>query len=144
MEQKTKFKPHTGIYSGKVWTAILLILSGALLFARNMGWITPELFSIIVSWQSLLIVIGIFSMIHRHYLTGILMAVIGGYFMVGGLAWLPQNYEVMIWPLVLILLGAFFLFKSRHRHGFNKVNRHGRRGDWNGIHGVELTDTNEP
>ncbi len=52
MEQKSKFSSPTG-FSGKLLVASLFILSGILLFARNMGWITAELFSIIVSWYSL-------------------------------------------------------------------------------------------
>ncbi len=54
MEQKSKFSSPTG-FSGKLLVASLFILSGILLFARNMGWITAELFSIIVSWYSLLL-----------------------------------------------------------------------------------------
>ena len=54
MEQKSKFSSSTG-FSGKLLVASLFILSGILLFARNMGWITAELFSIIVSWYSLFI-----------------------------------------------------------------------------------------
>ena len=44
MEQKSKFSSPTG-FSGKLLVASLFILSGILLFARNMGWITAELFS---------------------------------------------------------------------------------------------------
>lgn len=43
MEQKSKFSSPTG-FSGKLLVASLFILSGILLFARNMGWITAELF----------------------------------------------------------------------------------------------------
>lgn len=66
MEQKSKFSSPTG-FSGKLLVASLFILSGILLFARNMGWITAELFSIIVSWYSLFIIMGIYSMIRRHF-----------------------------------------------------------------------------
>ena len=51
MEQKSKFSSAT-VFSGKLLIASLFILSGILLFARNMGWITAELFNIIVSWHS--------------------------------------------------------------------------------------------
>ena len=49
MEEKQNFPRATG-FSGKYLVASLFILSGILLFARNMGWITAELFSTIVSW----------------------------------------------------------------------------------------------
>ena len=64
MEEKQKFPTATG-FSGKILIASLFILSGILLFARNMGWITSEVFDMIVSWHSLLIILGIYSMIRR-------------------------------------------------------------------------------
>ena len=45
MEEKQKFPSHAG--SGKVLTASLFILSGLLLFARNMGIITKEWFNML-------------------------------------------------------------------------------------------------
>lgn len=54
MEEKQIFPRATG-FSGKILIALLFILSGILLFARNMGWITSEVFDLIVSWHSLLI-----------------------------------------------------------------------------------------
>lgn len=56
MEEKQNFPRATG-FSGKILIALLFILSGILLFARNMGWITSEVFDLIVSWHSLLIII---------------------------------------------------------------------------------------
>ncbi len=51
MEEKQNFPRATG-FSGKILIALLFILSGILLFARNMGWITSEVFDLIVSWHS--------------------------------------------------------------------------------------------
>ena len=56
MEKKQNFPSHAGL-SGKALIASLFIISGILLFARNVGWITYDLFSIVVSWHSLLIVL---------------------------------------------------------------------------------------
>ena len=52
MEKKQNFPSHAGL-SGKALIASLFIISGILLFARNVGWITYDLFSIVVSWHSL-------------------------------------------------------------------------------------------
>lgn len=118
MEQKSKFSSPTG-FSGKLLVASLFILSGILLFARNMGWITAELFSIIVSWYSLFIIMGIYSMIRRHFVGGIILVLVGVYFLLGGLSWLPENSQAMVWPLALIIAGVLFLFKSGHRGPWN-------------------------
>ena len=122
MEQKSKFSSATG-FSGKLLVASLFILSGILLFARNMGWITAELFSIIVSWYSLFIIMGIYSMIRRHFVGGIILVLIGVYFLLGGLSWLPENSQAMVWPFALIIAGVLFLFKSGHRGPWNHKQR---------------------
>ena len=95
MEEKQKTLSATG-FSGKYLVASLFILSGILLFARNMGWITAELFSTIVSWYSLFIILGIYSMIRRHFVGGIILLLIGVYFLLGGLSWLPENSQAMV------------------------------------------------
>ena len=138
MEQKSKFSSAT-VFSGKLLIASLFILSGILLFARNMGWITAELFNIIVSWHSLLIILGIYSMIRRHFVGGIILVLVGVYFLLGGLSWLPENSQAMVWPLALIIAGVLFLFKSRHRGPWDDKQRmfrdhrewmkHGRHGN---------------
>ena len=53
MEKKQNFPSHAGL-SGKALIASLFIISGILLFARNVGWITYDLFNVVVSWHSLL------------------------------------------------------------------------------------------
>lgn len=118
MEEKQKFPSHTSY--GKILIASLFILSGALLFARNMGWITYELFDILVSWQTLLIIIGIYTIAHRHYIGGSIVLLTGIYFLIGGLSWLPENSQVMIWPLALVLVGILFLIKGRKGSEWDK------------------------
>lgn len=73
MEEKQTFSPVGRGFSGKILIASLFIISGVLLFARNMGWITTEVFDMIVSWHSLLIIIGVYSMIRRHFIGGIVL-----------------------------------------------------------------------
>lgn len=107
MEEKSHFSPTAGI-SGKILVAVLFILSGALLFARNMGWITDELFNVIVSWHSLLILLGIYALIRRHFVGGIVLLLVGTYFLIGGLTWLPEDSQKMIWPIALIVAGVLF------------------------------------
>lgn len=126
MEEKQNFPRATG-FSGKILIASLFILSGILLFARNMGWITSEVFDIIVSWHSLLILLGIYAMIRRHFIGGIILFLAGAYFLTGGLSWLPENSQAMVWPLALIIAGVLFIFKP----GRNK------RAQWARQHTME-------
>ena len=126
MEEKQIFPRATG-FSGKILIALLFILSGILLFARNMGWITSEVFDLIVSWHSLLILLGIYAMIRRHFIGGIILFLAGVYFLIGGLSWLPENSQAMVWPLALIIAGVLFIFKP----GRNK------RAQWARQHTME-------
>lgn len=111
MEEKQTFSLVNRGFSGKILIASLFIISGVLLFARNMGWITNEVFDIIVSWHSLLIIIGVYSMIRRHFIGGIVLLLIGVYFLIGGLSWLPENSQAMVWPFALIMAGVLFFLK---------------------------------
>ena len=129
MEEKQKTLSATG-FSGKYLVASLFILSGILLFARNMGWITAELFSTIVSWYSLFIILGIYSMIRRHFVGGIILLLIGVYFLLGGLSWLPENSQAMVWPLALIIAGVLLIFKSRRRGPWSHSHMPHHRKEW--------------
>ena len=129
MEEKQKTLSATG-FSGKYLVASLFILSGILLFARNMGWITADLFSTIVSWYSLFIILGIYSMIRRHFVGGIILLLIGVYFLLGGLSWLPENSQAMVWPLALIIAGVLLIFKSRRRGPWSHSHMAHHRKEW--------------
>lgn len=85
MEQESKSSSPTG-FSGKLLVASLFILSGILLFARNMGRITAELSSIVASWYSLFIIMGIYSTMYRHFVGGTIPVLIDVYFLLGGLS----------------------------------------------------------
>lgn len=114
MEKKENFPSHAGL-SGIILTASLFIISGILLLARNLGWITHEVFDIVVSWHSLFIILGIYTMVRRHYLSGGILLLIGAYFMIGGLSWLPENSQAIVWPIALITAGVALFVKARRR-----------------------------
>lgn len=123
MEEKQTICYATG-FPGKLLVALLFIFVGILLFARNMGWISGELFNIIVSWHSFLIICGIHLMIRRRFIGGIILLLVGTYFLLGGLRWLPENSRIMVWPIALILIGVLLFFKSwRRGHTVNSNKR---------------------
>lgn len=99
---------------GKYLVALLFILSGVLLLARNVGWIDVETFNRVVSWQMLLIVLGLFQLLKGRYLGGTILIVVGGVFMLSGLGlWTFISAGVLIWPVALIAVGIYFLFSPR-------------------------------
>lgn len=116
MEKKQTTSSSAG-FSGKYLIALLFVLSGALLFARNMGWVTNSLFDILVSWYSILIILGAYSITRRHFFSGLLMLLIGLCFLVPhlGLAWIAVDANTLVWPVVLVAIGVAFIIKPRKR-----------------------------
>lgn len=101
--------------SGKFLVAALFIAAGALLLARNVGWITSQLFDILVSWQMLLIVVGIYMMVKRAFIRGLVVFAIGAYFLSPHIGWLPVNVNAILLPVILMAIGLAFIFKPRRR-----------------------------
>ena len=108
--------------SGRLLIASLLILSGVLLFTRNMGWITNEIFEAIASWQTLLIIMGAYALIYRHYISGVILLAVGAYLLFGTNIGLPENIRMMVWPVALIACGILFFTKSYNRQRW--INHH--------------------
>lgn len=129
MEKKQNVPSHGGP-SGKILIASLFIISGILLFARNVGWMSHEIFDIVVSWHSLLIILGIYTMAHRHYTSGLILTLVGVYFLIGGLSWLPENSQAIVWPVALIAAGILFFVKAHHRERRMKSHMHGHYRNW--------------
>ena len=55
-----------------VTTAAVFIIVGLLFLGRNFGIIDSDLFGILVSWQMLLIVVGVVNLIKRHFFGGVI------------------------------------------------------------------------
>lgn len=114
MDKEIKTSNSAG-FSGKLLIASLFILSGLLLFARNIGWISVEQFDLIVAWHSLLFILGLFSIIRRHFIGGIILILVGVYLLLGNMPWLPTDSQAMVWPIALIVVGVIFFIKPRHK-----------------------------
>lgn len=65
--------------------AIPFIVVGVVWIMRNTGMITDDIFHIIVSWQMLVMYIGIGSIFRRHYIGGLITFLVGAAFL------LPQT-----------------------------------------------------
>lgn len=114
--EKKEFSSPARRY-GKFFIAFIFITAGVLLLARNLGWISYTLFGILVSWQMLLILLGIYLMLRRQILRGGILLAIGAYLISPYLGWMPAGIHVTLFPIVLIVIGLAFLFRpKRARH----------------------------
>lgn len=107
--------------------AILFILVGILFLARNIGLIEPELFDLIMSWPTLLIVWGIFTIFKRHFVGGALLVGVGLYFLFPQLNWITNEWLRIYWPLGFVLLGIVIILGHRNGHRRFGKKHHFRR-----------------
>jgi hypothetical protein len=86
--------------------SVALIAVGLLLVGRNLGYVDPTLFGIIVSWQMLLVYIGLLQMIKLHFVGGLLLMAVGGYFLA------PDSLGLSdYWPVLLVVAGLAMLLQ---------------------------------
>lgn len=85
-----------------VVTAAVFIIVGLLFLGRNFGVIDSDLFDILVSWQMLLIVVGVVNLIKRHFFGGMIMIAIGTYFLLPEISGVENEWIGMFWPVLLI------------------------------------------
>lgn len=84
----------------------IFIATGLLIMFRNLGYVDPSIFSMIVSWPSLLIVLGIWSLIHRHFKSGIIFMSIGGFFLIPHITGAGAGWIQTYWPFVFVIIGV--------------------------------------
>lgn len=99
--------------NGHVWTGLFLLAIGGLALARSMGVPVPAW---LFSWQMLLIAIGLFIGFRKGFREGgwFVPVIIGGFFLVNEFV-LNGELRRHIWPMILIVVGAMFIFRPRGR-----------------------------
>jgi len=113
---KTKMKrTHKGVRSTGIFFGTLLILLGGLLVSKNFGLVPCNVGRVIVSWQMLLILIGILSMCKRQVFFGLFLVLIGGFFIIPRLAdvytlsWVNNQFIADYWSMLLIGVGVLIV-----------------------------------
>ena len=108
----TYVPPKSRNYDSRTFLGLILVLIGTVLIARNYGWLGYDFSRILISWQMLLIVIGLFNLARRAYTPAIILIGIGLFFLVD----FPDNFRENFWPLMIILVGVTFILQWRRSH----------------------------
>jgi len=103
----------------KIVAGVLIMIVGALLLLNQIGlfnyWCPGiDIFRIVISWQSLLIAIGIILLFDRHSdhkTAGLILIVVGLFFIVPKI-YHPFNMSGFIIPIAFIVLGIVFIIRS--------------------------------
>ena len=96
-----------------VWMGLFLLAIGGLALARSMGAPVPVW---LFSWQMLLIAIGLFIGVRKGFRDGgwFVPVIIGGFFLVNEFI-MEGEMRRHIWPMILIVIGALFIFRPRSK-----------------------------
>jgi predicted membrane protein len=115
-EIKKQYRPHKkrGIILG-----IILIVFGALLLLFNFGLLEKGIRSVILSWQTLVIIFAVLLLLYRHFFSGITILILGLFFLIPKLVaacpdtfgWLGDNFIETYWPALLIVTGILVIVR---------------------------------
>ncbi len=107
--------------SRTMFFALLVIFAGFLLLLNGLGFIPYEFRRIFLTWQMLLIVIGVYNLFSpQHKTSGIILIAIGGVFLVNKFHFFDFNAWALFWPVILIIVGVAILLKHNRRPHFEK------------------------
>jgi predicted membrane protein len=93
----------------RVYLGVFLIAIGGLWILERLDFIPDIWEDIFISWQMLLIGIGVFSLIGGNKTTGIILILIGGFFLVDEVYTIPRELRQIGWPVVIIGIGVVML-----------------------------------
>lgn len=138
MENEVKQTNNNRLPKGLLF-GILLMLAGGVILANNIGMLSWPLRHILISWQMLLIVIGIANYFKNKPFSGTILIMVGSFFLMPQIiesypAFFPGitvDFADMYWPLLLIMAGVLIILSrifspkmdwpnwnaEHHRHG---------------------------
>jgi len=113
---------------------IVLMFLGLFLIADLADIVPWRLRDFIFTWQALLIFIGLIFLSNKENKgTGIILIVIGSFFLLPRFFDVPYYWRSLFWPSMLILLGLVVIFSSRRNPGRTSVFGSSKRAsseDW--------------
>ncbi|WP_340111163.1 LiaF transmembrane domain-containing protein [Maribellus mangrovi] len=107
-------KPETS--NKRVYFGLFLIVVGSLWILERLNLIPAFWNDILISWQMLLVGIGVFSIIGGNKTTGIILIVIGSFFLIPELTDIPYQLRRIGWPVLIVAVGVILLVTQGSRH----------------------------
>ncbi len=94
----------------------LLIFAGIVVLLSKLEFLPPVVFHIFISWPMLLIAIGVLSRVRGQKRTGDLLIIVGIIFLIPRTGLIPAWSIDKYWPVILIAVGLFLLYKHFSRN----------------------------
>jgi len=116
MENEVKNSFRTG-YTKGLGFGVILILLGSVFLGLRTGMIPERLENVIISWPMLLILIGVGNLFKRHWISGIILILVGKFFLVPRIIeayptvfpGLNADFAHIYWPLLFIFAGILII-----------------------------------
>ncbi len=105
----------------RILFGLFLIVVGVFWILIKLNLIPPVWNDVFVSWQMLLIGIGVFSIIAGNRTAGTILIVIGGFFLIEKVVDIPYELRQIGWPLLIIGIGLSLMLTHRHRNAPPKI-----------------------
>lgn len=123
METLEKTPVRNGLKKKSLAFGLLVLLLGLLWLLRNFGMISENAWDHIISWQMLLIAIGVINIANDQSRgIGWILIAIGGFFLLSDIYDWPTSFRNVFWPALLIMIGLVLIFGSGkifRRHHFH-------------------------
>jgi len=105
----------------KIVAGVIIMMVGAFLLLNKMDFFIPEAYHVVISWQTLLIAIGIILLFDKssdHKTAGLVLVLVGTLFILPKIY--PLNIGGFIVPVVIIAVGIGFIIKASTRKNESK------------------------
>ncbi len=99
----------------KALFGLFLVIIGTLWILFKLDFIPEVLTDILVSWQMLLIAIGLFSLLAGNRTSGIVLIVIGTFFLIDQLLIIPYHLRQFGWPFLIIGIGVVLIITHNRK-----------------------------
>jgi predicted membrane protein len=99
----------------RVLFGVVLIAIGGVWILEQLGIIPHVLRDVLISWQMLLIVIGIFSLFSGNETSGWILILIGTLFMIPDVIEVPWKLRRLAWPAMLVAIGVLLIIRHQRK-----------------------------
>lgn len=97
----------------RLYFGVILIALGVILILERLNLIPESVADILISWQMLLVGIGVLSLIGGNRTAGTVLIIIGGTFLIPQLITVPHELRRIYFPLILVGVGVAILLRQR-------------------------------
>ncbi len=91
------------------WGGLLFITAGVLLLLQNFNLLPFAIPAYLFSWKMLLVVLGLFMLLSRHWTRATVLLCIGFYFLLPDIFGIYNVTLVQLWPVVFIIIGIIIV-----------------------------------